>query len=71
MKYIDEQEKMELGRHLADYLIESGCVTADALEREKNFCKTIDKCVCICYTVYSVYIQNLWRDYGYYFKKFI
>ena len=38
MKYIDEQEKMELGRHLADYLIESGCVTADALEREKNFC---------------------------------
>jgi replicative DNA helicase/DNA primase len=38
MKYIHEQEKMELGRHLADYLIESGCVTADALGRGKNFC---------------------------------
>ena len=35
MKYIDEQEKMELGRHLADYLIESGCVTADALGRAR------------------------------------
>ncbi|TYZ20469.1 toprim domain-containing protein [Selenomonas ruminis] len=38
MKYLDEQEKMELGRHLADYLIESGCVTADALGRGNNFC---------------------------------
>lgn len=37
MKYIDELEKMELGRHLADYLIESGCATPEALERGKNF----------------------------------
>ncbi len=37
MKYIDEQEKMELGRHLADYLIESGCATPEAIERGKNF----------------------------------
>ena len=38
MKYIDEQEKMELGRHLADYLIECGCATPEALARGKNFC---------------------------------
>ena len=37
MKYIDEQEKMELGRYLADYLIESGCATPEAIERGKNF----------------------------------
>ncbi|WP_029542261.1 hypothetical protein [Selenomonas sp. AB3002] len=35
MKYIDEQEKMELGRHLADYLIESGCATPEAIERAR------------------------------------